>query len=38
MYAYVKVFLRNLNSDYYPSHPTSTDTCEVMIAPNVCGG
>ena len=33
---YVKLPLRNLNSDPYPPHPTNTYTCEVTIASRVC--
>ena len=29
---------RDLNPGPYPPHPTSTYTCEVTIAPRVCGG
>ena len=34
----VKLLLGDLNSDPYPPHSTSTYTCGVIIAPNVCGG
>ena len=33
----VKLFSRDLNLGLYPPHPTSTNTCEVTIMPNVCG-
>ena len=35
---YVKLLPKNLNLDLCPSHPTSTYTCGVTIAPKVCGG
>ena len=35
---YVKFPFGNLNLDPCPSHPTSTYTCRVTIASNVCGG
>ena len=34
----VKFPLGDLNPNLYPSHPTSTYTCGVTIAPRVCGG
>ena len=34
----VKLSPRDLNSGPYPPHSTSTYTCGVIIAPNVCGG
>ena len=34
----VKLPPRDLNPDPYPSHSTSTYTCEVIIAPRVCNG
>ena len=34
----VKLLPGDLNPDPYPSHPTSTYTCGVTIAPRVCGG
>ena len=34
----VKLFLRDLNPNPYPSHPTNTYTCGVTIALRVCSG
>ena len=34
----VKLFLGDWNPDSYPSHPTNTYTCGVIIASRVCGG
>ena len=34
----VKLFPENLNPGSYLSHPKSTYTCRVTIAPKVCGG
>ena len=33
----MKLSPRDLNPSPYPPHPTSTYTCEVTIAPKVCG-
>ena len=33
---YVKLSPRDLNSNPYPPHSTSTCTCEVTIAPRMC--
>ena len=38
MYMCVKLPPKNLNSDPYPPHSTSTYTYRVTIAPKVCGG
>ena len=38
MYMCVKLPLRDLNPGSYLSHSTSNYTCEVTIAPRVCGG
>ena len=38
VYVCMKLIFWNLNPDPYPPHPTSTYTCEVTIAPRVCGG
>ena len=35
---YVKFPLKDLNPGSYPPHLTSIYTCEVTIAPRVCGG
>ena len=34
----VKFPIGDMNPDPCPPHPTSTYTCEVTIAPNVCDG
>ena len=34
----VKLPYRDLNPDPYPSNPINIYTCEVTIAPRVCGG
>ena len=38
VYICVKLPPKDLNSGYYPPHPTSTNTCRVTIAPTVCDG